>query len=122
MAFDDLKKVCTFIGVLDPSGILEALRFAQYWARRASQYNSLVQRNHEVNEALAKILEDNSKMLSERVVTDLDNRLALNLSDAESSGGVSSKFGPDSSSYGCPHRVPSTRSVVFVVGFPAVGF
>lgn len=88
MAFDDLKKIFTSMGILEPTGILKALRAAQSWMRRASRCQSLVQRNKEVQDALVTILKDNYKVLSERVATDLYNSFGLNLSYTEYSDGA----------------------------------
>lgn len=56
-AFEDLKGVCKSVGLAVPIGIARGLGAAHSWARRASRYHSMVQRNQEVKEAPATILE-----------------------------------------------------------------
>lgn len=62
MALDALKKFCVPVDNFEPTGIVEALRAVEAWVCRAPRYQLLVQRNQEVNEALANILEDNSQV------------------------------------------------------------
>lgn len=69
MAYDDLKNVCSSVGIFEPTGIVEALHAALSLVRRALRYDLLVQRNQEVKDALLTILEGTSKVLSERVAT-----------------------------------------------------
>lgn len=90
MDFHALKKFCTSDGILQPTGILEALRTVQSRVCCASRYHSLVPCNQEIKEDLANILGDTSRVLSERVVTDLDNWYGLKLTNKESTGAASS--------------------------------
>lgn len=47
-AFDAVKGVCKSVGLVDPIGIAKALNAAQAWACCALRYQSLVQRNQNV--------------------------------------------------------------------------
>lgn len=59
MAFDDLKNVCASVAILYYTGIVEAVRAALSWVRRASKYHSLVQPKHDIKDALPTTLEEN---------------------------------------------------------------
>lgn len=68
---------------------MKGLDVPHSWARRASQHHWLVQRNQDVKEGLATVLDEESKVLFENFVTDFNNRFLQKRSDTEPLGGAS---------------------------------
>lgn len=92
-AYEPLLDTCRSVGVPDPKWVVEPLRAAHVWVRRSSRYASLVGQNQEVKDALATILEENSKVFLTSIAANMDNRLDLNLTDSDNASTGSSASG-----------------------------